>query len=255
MLAGMPRSNALVLGAIVMSVAFTVAACAGRSFVIPPPEVRYPAPAPVRSVGPGDHYVDALVAKLATDPLILHSDQTTKGTASYESESANLSAELDTTVTMDLSGRDQKMIIVSKTPAGKTSTMDLVVVGKTVYSRLDGGRWMKSSRVDYERSRTDVARAYRLVKNPAYLRYVGLETVDKKQLHHVTAIRDIPFISLTELNGTYTLLDIWVEEDGTPVLIKGTFTTVVDYGIEITGTSEMRISKFGGPIKIAAPKK
>ena len=252
MLARMPRSNALVLGAIVMS-AFTMAACAGRTLA-PPPAIRYPAPAPVRSVGPGDHYVDALVAKLATDPLALHSDQTTKGTASYESESADLSAELNTTVTMDLSDRDHDMHMVSKTPAGKTVKSDLVVVGKSVYTRLGSGRWMKSSRVDYERSHTDIARAYRLVRNSAYLRYVGLETIDKRKLHHITAIRDIPFITVTGMTGTYTLLDIWVEEDGTPVLIKGTFTTVVDYGIEISGTSEMRISKFGGPIKIVAPK-
>jgi hypothetical protein len=253
MLAAMPRPTSLVHGAIVLSIAFTAVACAGRSLV-PPPAVRYPAPAPVRSVGPGDHYVEALVAKLATDPLILHSDQTTKGTASYESEQANLSAELNTTVTMDLSGRDHAMHMVSKTPAGKTAKTDLVVVGKTVYSRVDKGKWMKSSRVDYERSRTDVARAYRLVRNPAYLRYVGLETVDKQKLHHITAIRDLPYISMTGMAGTFTMLDFWVEDDGTPVLIKGTFTTVVDYGIEITGTSEMRISKFGGPIKIVAPK-
>jgi hypothetical protein len=253
MLAGMPRFKTLVHGALVMSVAFTMVACAGRS-LLPPPAVRYPAPAPVRSVGPGDHYVDALVAKLATDPLILHSDQTTTGTASYDSQTENLSAELNSTVTMDLSGRDFNMHMVSKTPAGKTLKTDLVLVGTSVYTRLDKGKWIKSSRADYERSRTDVALAYRLVRNPAYLRYVGLETVDTRQLHHITAIRDLPFVSMTGMAGTYTLLDIWVDEDSTPVLIKGTFTTVVDYGIEIAGTSEIRISKFGGPIKIVAPK-
>jgi hypothetical protein len=253
MLAGMPRSKSFVHGAIVMAVVFTVAACAGRSFALPPPEIRYPAPAPVRSVGPGDRYVDALVAKLATDPLILHSDQTTTGTASYDSQTENLSAELNSTVTMDLSGRDYDMHMVSKTPAGKTNKTDLVLVGKYVFTRLDKGKWIKSSRVEFERSRTDVARAYRLVRNPAYLRYVGLETVGKQKLHHITAIRDLPYISMTGMAGTYTLLDIWVEEDGTPVVIKGSFTTVVDYGIEITGTSEMRISQFGGPIKIVAP--
>jgi hypothetical protein len=237
-----------------MSVAFTVTACAGRSFVIPPPEVRYPAPAPVRSVGPGDHYADALVAKLASDPLILHSDQTTKGTVAYESESTNLSADLNTTVSMDLSGHDFNMHTVSKPSAEKPVKSDLVVVGKSVYTRLGKGKWIKSSRVDYERSRTDVALAYRLVRNPAYLRYVGAETVDKRKLQHITAIRDVPFVSMTGMTGTYTLLDFWVEEDGTPVLIKGTFTAVVDYGIEITGTSEVRFSKFGGPIKIVAPK-
>jgi len=237
-----------------MSVVFTVAACAGRSFALPPPEVRYPAPAPIRSVDPGDRYVVALIAKLATDPLFLHAVQTTKGTVSYDSQIASLSAALNTTVTMDLSDRDFHMHTVTKSPEGKTEKVDIVVVGKSVYARVDSGRWKKSSRTDFERSTTDIRQPYRLVKNPAYLRYVGLETIDKQKLHHITAIRDLPFLSVTGLAGTYTLLDIWVEEDGTPVLMKGTFTTVVDYGIEITGTAEMRFSKFGGPIKIVAPK-
>jgi hypothetical protein len=246
----MPRPNALFLGAIVMSIAFTVVACAGRSPVAPPPQPVYLRPAPVRSIDPGARYAEALVAALASDPLVLHSVQTTKATASYESESA----KLNTTVTMDLSDRDHHMHMVSKTPAGKTVKSDLVVVGKSVYTRLGSGRWTKSSRVDYERSTTDIVRAYRLVRNPTDLLYVGPETIDKRKLHHLTATRDLPFMALTGMSGTYTRFDIWVEEDGTPVLAKGKVSAIGPYGVEIKGTNELRFSKFGGPIKIAAPK-
>ena len=50
--------------------------------------------------------------------------------------------------------------------------------------------------------------------------------------------------------GTYDSFDIWVEEDGTPVLARGKISVVGAYGMEIKGTSELRFSKFGGPIEI-----
>ena len=54
--------------------------------------------------------------------------------------------------------------------------------------------------------------------------------------------------------GTYDTFDIWVEEDGTPVLANGQVSAIGPYGVEIKGTNEFRFSKFGGPIAIAAPK-
>jgi hypothetical protein len=202
------------------------------------------------SVGPEQKYAAAMIAQFASDPLVLHAVHTSKATAAYNAESA----KLNTTVTVDLSDREHHLHMVSKTPAGKTVKSDLIVVGKAVYTRLGSSRWTKGSRADYERSHTDIVRAYQVVRNPSDLRYIGRETIDKRKLHHLTAVRDLPFMTVTGMPGTYTRFDIWVEEDGTPVLLKGKFTTVVDYGIEITGTTEMRFSKFGGPIKIVAPK-
>lgn len=249
--AHMPRPNALIRGAIVVGIAFSLLACAGRPRLVPAPPNPYPGPTPVvASIDPGARYAVALVAALASDPLVLHAVQTTKATASYNAESA----KLNTTMTMDLSDRDHHMHVVSKTPAGKTVKTDLIVVGKSAYVRIGGAKWTKTPRTDYERSRTDIVRAFQLVRNPSLIRYVGLETIDKRKLHHLTAVQDLPFITVTGMTGTYTRFDVWVEEDGTPVLVKGKFTTVIDYGIEITGNSEMRISKFGGPIKIVAPK-
>jgi hypothetical protein len=244
------RPGALLRGAIVVAIAFSAMACAGRASV-PNPPLRYPGPTPaVPSIDPGRPYAEALVAALASDPLVLHAVQTTKAKAAYGMDSV----KLDTTMTMDLSDRDHHMRLVSKTPAGKTVKTDLIVVGKSAFSRIGGAKWTKSLRTDYERTRTDIVRAFQLVRNPSLLRYVGLETVDRRKLHHLTAVQDLPFVAVTGMTGTYTRFDVWIEEDGTPVLVKAKFTTVVDYGIEITGNSEMRISKFGGPIKIVAPK-
>ena len=245
----MPRSRHIIQIALVV-LAVTTAACAAKGPTPPPVPVFHPGPTPAMSVGPEHKYAFALIAKFASDPLVLHSVQTTKATAELDAESA----KLNTTVTVDLSDRDHHLHMVSKTPAGKTVKSDLVVVGKAVYTRLGSGRWTKGSRADYERSHTDINRAYQVVRNPTDLRYVGRETIDKRKLHHLTAVRDLPFMTVTGMPGTYTRLDIWVEEDGTPVLLKGTITTVVDYGIEITGKTEMRFSKFGGSIKIVAPK-
>ena len=247
----MPRPKALVRGAVVVAVALSVFGCAGRPSVVPSAADWRPGPTPVvASIDPGARYAKALVAALASDPLVLHAIQTTKATASYE----YLSKKLDTTVTMDLSDRDFHMHTVTKSPAGKVNKADLIVVGKAVYARFDGSRWTKSSRLDYERSTTDIVRAYQVVRNPLDLRWVGTETIDKRKLQHLTAVRDLPFLAMTGMTGTYTRFDIWVEEDGTPVLLKGTFTTVVDYGVEIEGKAEVRFSKFGGTIKITAPK-
>lgn len=246
----MARVNHLGRGTPVLAIAFCVLACVGTRSVPPPPPAFIPAPTPVRSIDPGARYAEALVAALASDPLVMHAVETTKGTASYNEESV----KLDTTVTTDLSDRDVSMHIVSKKSAGRTLKSDLVVVGKTVYARIDTTRWTRSPRDEYERSHTDIVRPFRLVRSPSLLRYVGLETVDKRKLHHLTAIEDMPYLSLTGQSGTWTRFDIWIEEDGTPVLLKGKISAFVDYGIEITATSELRISKFGGPIEIVAPK-
>ena len=54
--------------------------------------------------------------------------------------------------------------------------------------------------------------------------------------------------------GTFDTFDIWIEEDGTPVLASGKVSAIGPYGVDIKGTSEFRFSKFGGPLAIAAPK-
>ena len=246
----MPRPNAFLRGAIVVAIAFSVLACSGRPRLIPAPPNPYPGPTPVvlATPLPNAKYAEALVAALAADPLALHLVETSKFKGLYELDGVNVNL----TTELDVSGRDMEIHEVSKM-AGKTTKLALVVVGKTVYARVAGTPWKKVRRSDFEQNITDVVRGLQVVRNPRYLSYVGVETIDKHKLHHLKANRTFTYTT-GYATGTYDKFDVWVKDDGTPVLIKAKVSAVGPYGIELSGTTEMRFSKFGGPIKIVAPK-
>jgi hypothetical protein len=99
-----------------------------------------------------------------------------------------------------------------------------------------------------------VIRSLNPIRDVSQLAYVGVETIDKQKLHHLKAIRKFDWVMGDGQRSTYEKFDICVEEDGTPVLAKGKISMIGAYGIEVKGTDEMRFSKFGGTIKITAPK-
>ena len=94
----------------------------------------------------------------------------------------------------------------------------------------------------------------RLVTDPLDLRYVGAEEVDGRELHHLTASRAIPYAPGAGGSGNYDVFDIWIEEDGTPVLAKTAFSARDPTGVEVTGTTNFEFSNVGGPIEIVAPE-
>jgi hypothetical protein len=249
MLGVMPRSNVLVRGAFVLMCALAVLACSSAAPPTPAPATARPAPTPAKSVDLSAQYAKAMIAAFAADPLVLHVVQTVKATAASDSESK----KTDATMTLDLSDRDLNMHLES-TVAKKTTTVDLVVVGRGVYARVGKDHWTQGSRSNFEQSISDIVRALQPIRNPAYLGYVGVETIDKRKLVHLTAVQTVPYISADGQRGTYDSFDIWIEDDGTPVLAKGKISMIGAYGIEISGTSELSFSKFGGPIEIVAPK-
>ena len=89
-----------------------------------------PDPTPVKSVDVGAQVVKAVVAAFASDPLVLHVAQTAKLTVTLSGKSWKGSDSM----TLDLSDRDLSAHFVTK-EKGKTTNLDLVVVGKTVYAR------------------------------------------------------------------------------------------------------------------------
>jgi hypothetical protein len=197
----------------------------------------------------GAKYAKAMMAAFATDPLVLHVVQTANMTATGDKESVKIADS----VTMDLSDRDMDIHMVTKA-AGKTTKEDLVVVGTNVYARAGSDRWIQQPRSGWEQTISDVIRSLNPIRDPSHLGYVGVETIDKQKLQHLKAVRKFPYILGDGQTGTWESFDIWVQEDGTPVLAKGRISAIGAYGIEIKGTSEMRFSKFGGTIEIAAPK-
>lgn len=249
MLARMSRSNVLVRGTLALACALAVVACSGSAPPTPAPATAPPAPTPAPSVDLSAKYANAMIAAFAAEPLILHVVQTVKTTAALDAQSK----KIDSTLTMDLSDRDVSMHLET-TSEKKTTKLDMVVVGMAVYARIGSDHWTQGSRSNFEQSLADIPRALQPIKNPASLSYVGVETIDKRKLVHLTAAKTFPYISADGQRGTYDAFDIWVEEDGTPVLARGKISMVGAYGTEIKGTSELRFSKFGGPIEIVAPK-
>ena len=157
-------------------------------------------------------------------------------------------------MTLDVSDRDMSASMLTKT-AGKTTTdLDIIAVGKSVYAREGSGRWVKGPRSGVEQNISDVMRALPAIRDASHLRYVGVETIEKQKLHRLTATRPLTYMLDIGQPATFDTFDIWVDEDGTPVLAKGKISAIGPYGVEIKGTNELRFSKFGGPIKIVAPK-
>jgi hypothetical protein len=151
----------------------------------------------------------------------------------------------------DISGDDVSMRLKTMF-TGRTTEQDLVAVGDWAYTRADGGAWSRSPRAISKTALDGAIKAIRLIDDPADLTYVGVETIDGRKLHHLTASRTLPYIPSNGGTGRYDAFDIWAEADGTPVLAKTAFSATAN-SIDVTGTTEFRYSKFGGPIEIATP--
>jgi hypothetical protein len=249
MLAAMPRSHPFRHGALVVTLALTILACTGAAPPSVVPTVR-PTPMPTASVDVGALYAKLVVAAFASDPLILHVVQT----AALTVNDGTKSVKEDVSMTLDMSDRDLSAEFLTTT-AGKTTTdLGLVVVGKSVYAREGTDKWQSGPRSSAEQNIADIIRTLPAIRDPGHLRYVGVETIDDRRLHHLTSVRTFTYVMNIGQTGTFDTFDIWVEEDGTPVLVKGKVSAIGPYGVEIKGTNELRFSKFGGPITIAAPK-
>ena len=71
-------------------------------------------------------------------------------------------------------------------------------------------------------------------------------------LHHLTSSGSVIYRAPDGSDGTYDTFDIWVTAAGIPVLMKATFSEI--QGIDsITGSTEVRYAKVGGPITITPP--
>jgi hypothetical protein len=247
------HASGLLRSVIVVTIGLAVLACDSVAFAptgpVPSPThvlSASPAATPHPSAAPvGRQYILALVAAFESDPLITHMAQTGKLT------SGKFTANV--TLNLDLSGRDMRFTTTTKA-LGKTSKQSLVLVGKSVYVRIGNLPWRKLPRSVVEKHTGDLVTALRLIRDPADLKYVGAETIDGHKRQHLTASRILPYQAATGEVGQYDKFDIWVAEDGRPVLARVAFRVTGVSGEQIKGTSEFRFSHFGGPIKIVAPK-
>ena len=194
----------------------------------------------------GGPYAEALVAALAAEPLMLHLEQVATATTPAGNVEATLSA--------DFSGDDLDLSMQLTSAAGGVD-MDMVVVGDTAYVRERGAEdWTTVPRDVAEAEIAGLVQNMRLVTDPLDLRYIGPEDVDGRELHHLTASRAIPYAPGAGGTGRYDVFDIWVEEDGTPVIAKTAFSATDPTGVAVSGTTDFEFSNVGGPIEIVAPE-
>lgn len=203
------------------------------------------APSPVADAG--GPYAEALVAALGAEELVTHIEQSATVTTSVAPDT-EITAEL----TGDVSG-DDLAVLIELTAPGVSQASELVVVGDTAYTRLDDEEWISAPRAAVADSIAGLLDNLRVVEDPNHLRYVGLAEFEGRQLHHLVGATKVPYTPSTGGTGQFETLDVWVEEDGTPVSIRGDFTAIDGAGNRGEGTSEMRFSRFGEPVEIQAP--
>ncbi len=207
-----------------------------------------PASAMASQTAAGGPLAEALVAKLAADPLVLHIEQVAKA----ETTVKGTYVTADVRLSGDMKGPDLYLSI-SGTSGGQGIDQELVVLGETAYVRTGNGAWTSSPRSAVAATLAALTKAIRLVDDPQDLREVGVETIDGQSLHHLTASGTIPYAPSSGGTGQYDVFDIWVLDDGTPVLAKTAFSATDAAGNKGTGTTDFTFSKFGGPIEIVAP--
>jgi len=243
----MRSMRAIVIGVVVLA----VVACGGSASSVAPVSTAPPA-APTATPAPsvdGVALAEAVVAKLQADPLIVHVDQVADAEVIEASAgSAPKGTKVQTTGLYDFNGDDMRALMTVSS-GGQTTEIETVVLGDTMWAREGAGTFGSAPRsAEVDQLFSDPT-YFRFTDDPGVLRYVGPETIDGRELHRLTAGPG----AIQYMNGTYDALDLYVLEDGTPVLAKGTFTSKGDFGEVATGTTSFEFSDFGGPITIEAP--
>lgn len=249
-----------------LSFAALLAACGGTAASAVPSVVATPSPAATATVtaapvtpqpsaaaaSPGGEtggaIAESVVAKLAAEPFVAHVEQLAEMTGTMNGTEIDITAGMSA----DMSGDDVAFVIDIGT-AGQETTQELRVIGDSVYLKQADATWSSAPRAAIGDTLEGLADNIRVVKDADELRYVGLETVDGRELHHLTAARPIPYAPSTGGTGEYRQLDLWAEADGTPVRIVGEFTATDASGVEGEGTTTFVFSNFGGPIDIEVP--
>jgi hypothetical protein len=142
---------------------------------------------------------------------------------------------------------------IETTSSGVVSQAHVVVIGDTVYVKVNKAAWQVSDRANAIAGIEAGLREIRRTLNAGDLADLGAETLDGQTVHHLTmtapgAIHDPrnPLI-------VYDAYELWTLSDGSPVRRREA-THVSEGSLTSTYTSETRYTGFGEPITIVAPK-
>jgi hypothetical protein len=200
---------------------------------------------------------DALAQRfveILTDPA-LQASVVQQTTATSEGDGDPL--ELRVTMGGDLALPDVDLQVAIEAE-GEVTRFALIVVGDRSFVDLGEG-WLEAPPGSVDTS--ELTDALLVVDDAADLEYVGPEEIDGQTLHHLAAVRPLPYSpgglpGTGDDVGTIDDLDAWVEADGTPVRIALSFTTTAGTTASsstLRGTTEILFADVGGDQDIAPP--
>lgn len=198
---------------------------------------------------------DALAAAfvtILTDPA-LQADIAQQATAT--SETGGDVIELRVTMVGELALPDVALRVGIETE-GESTGFALVVVGDRSFVDLGEG-WLEAPPGSVDT--TELTDALVVVSDPDDLEYAGTQVVDGQTLHHLVAVRPLPYSpggvpGTGDEVGTIDDLDAYVEDDGTPVSIELSFTAgSTAAATTVIGTTQIQFSDVGGGQVIVPP--
>lgn len=202
----------------------------------------------VASAAPGGKLAQAMVAALHHDPFIGHVDESIVARSTAKTVTVNVTAK----AVGDIVGRDVA-IHATGTGAGPATDDDIVTVGDAAWTRSAGAQaWQPHPRTAVAASVDGLLKTIQLIDDPNQLADIGVEQVDGQFLHHLTAAGTIAYRSADGADGAYDTFDVWVTDQGIPVLAKASFSAAQGENA-IVGNTDIRYSNIGGAIRISPP--
>ena len=189
------------------------------------------------------------MAALHVNPFIAHVEESVLASTLTNGRRLTITAS----AVGDVSGRDVA-IRTTGTGNGPATDEQVVAVGDVSWIRpAKATTWEVHPRTFVAPSLDGLLSAVQPLDDPQVLVDTGVETLDGASVHHLTAVGAVAYHSLNGIDGVYDSFDVWATDKGIPVLVKATFSEF--QGINsITGSTEIRYSKVGGPIAITPPE-
>ena len=200
------------------------------------------------SAAPGGKVAEAVIAALHADPFKAHVEESILASTITNGARITITAK----AVGDVSGKDAA-IRTSGTGNGPPTDEQIVTVGDVAWLKATSAQtWEVHPRSVVAPSLDGLLSTIQPLDDPLQLQDLGVETVDGVSVHHLTAVGAVAYHSLNGIDGVYDNFDIWATADGIPVDMKATFSEI--QGIDsITGSTEVRYTKVGGPITITPP--
>lgn len=200
------------------------------------------------SLVPGGKLAEAVFAALHANPFMAHVEESILASTITGGRRLTVTAK----AVGDVSGPDAA-VHTTGTGNGPATDEEIVAIGDSAWIKpKPTAVWEVHPRSLVAPSLDGLLAAIKPIDDPLELADVGIEDIDGVSLHHLTAVGAVGYQALNGVDGDYNSFDIWTTDSGSPVLVKATFSEF--QGVDqITGSTEIRYSKVGGPITITPP--